>query len=116
MIGVYLSLYASKTFLPNDSIIAYTDISIQRTATEDTGSLVCNTDKIGCCATTQEGDWYLANGSTITQDNEEFSVTRSDDGEVILFRNTEIISSPSTLCCRVLDANNMNQTVCVHSG
>ena len=109
--GVYLSL--NGTFLPNGSIIAYTKISTD--IGEDTGSrsLVCNTDKIGCCET--EGYWYLANGSVIIEDSQEFSVIRNH-GTVILFRNDTIISLLSTLCCRLPDASNTNQTVCVNSG
>ena len=80
------------------------------------GSLVCHTDKYGCCETSNEGDWYLTNGSVITRDNQEFNVTRSNIGEIILFRKTGIISYTSTLCCRVPDAGNVNQTVCVNSG
>lgn len=109
IIGVYISL--NKQFLSNGSIIEYTEISIKDT--EHTDSLVCNTDKNGCCHTSNEGEWYLSDGSVVTRD---FNVTRSDNGEIILFRKTGIISSPSTLCCRVPDARNMNQTVCVNSG
>ena len=118
MEGVYLSL--DGRILPNGSAIAYTDITIVTDKREGTvsRSLVCNTDRIGCCET--EGNWYMVNGSVITDDSEGFSVIRNIDGTgtVTLFRNYNhrMISILSTLCCRVPDANNKNQTVCVNSG
>lgn len=115
IIGVYLSLYANETFLSNGSTIAYTDISIGRI--EDSGSLVCNTDKTECCESNSEGNWYSVNGSVITEDNQEFSVIRNTDlGKITLLRNNWMISSFNSLCCRAPDASNIYHTVCVHSG
>ena len=90
----------------------YTEINLEGAES----SLTCNTDKIGCYETSSEGNWFLAVGSVITQGHPEFIVTRSDGGKIILHRKTRILSSTSTLCCRVPDARNVHQTVCVNSG
>ena len=115
--GVYLSL--DGRILPNGSAIAYTEITFVTDKREGTRSrsLICNTDRIGCCET--EGNWYMVNGSVITDVSQEFGVIRNIDGTgtVTLFRNQyRIISIFSTLCCTVPDARNINQTVCVNSG
>ena len=111
--GVYLSL--NEGFLHNGSTIPYIEIGHEdNRVTEE--SLVCHSDKADCCETTNEGDWYLPDGSVITSNSKEFSVTRSDEGKIRLYRKTEIISSTKTLCCIVRDASDINQTVCVNSG
>ena len=111
--GVYLSL--DEMFLPNGSNITYTEISTAQADSQNTHSLVCHTDKFGCCSEI-EGNWYSANGSVITELSQEFSVIPDSNGRVTLFRDNELISLLSTLCCRVPDASNINQTVCVNSG
>ena len=109
--GVFLSVNGAS--VQNSSMISYYTEINQEGAER---SLACNTDNNGCCEANSEGNWFLANGSVVTLDNREFSVTRSDNGKVILYRKTRIISSTSTLCCKVPDASNINQTVCVSSG
>ena len=106
--GVYLSLYGS--FLHNDSTIAYTEINSE--VIENADSLACNTDNSECCET--EGNWYF-NGSVITEGSQEFTVIRNT-GKIMVFRNNRIISATSTLCCRIPNADNISQTVCVNSG
>lgn len=111
--GVYLSL--DGMFLPNGSNITYTEISTAQTDSQNTHSLVCHTDKFRCCNEI-EGNWYSPNGSVITELSREFSVVQGIDGTVTLFRSNGMISLLSTLCCRVPDASNISQTVCVNSG
>ena len=114
-IGTYLSM-KNKVVQPN-SIVSLSDIGAGETA------LKCITDRIMCCLTpTPEGEWYFPlsiNESAIPSGRGAvFSRNRTDNGVVNLNRITDAIPliASGLYCCRVRDAVNAEQSVCVEIG
>jgi hypothetical protein len=76
-----------------------------------------------CCATppNRQGEWLFPDGVTTVpgpiQSPTTFYRTRGDDGTVNLNRlNTNVMMPTGQFCCRVLDAADTEQTVCVDIG
>lgn len=78
--------------------------------------LICFTDKLDCCETNHLGEWYLPDGSFASQ-NENFLVTRGNDGTVHLRRsNYGVLSPHGSFCCSVPNSNDVIQNVYIHEG
>ena len=83
------------------------------------GALQCITDKTSCCETPTVGEWLLPSGASIQQtvsNGMEFYVTRGSSGEVWLNRPSDVMSPTGQFCCRVPDATDTNQILCVNIG
>ena len=101
--------------MERDSNILITDIG-----TSSPHQLVCNTDRTPCCISPNiAGDWFYPDGEHVmhTSASQEFGRDRSDNREINLYRgNSDVMSPTGRFCCRVPDANGVEQTVCVNVG
>lgn len=107
-------------FIANNS-----QINIDSVTTDSlSGALQCITDKVPCCQS--HGEWYRyqqkgtlseVQMNTLTT---EFYVIRDNHGVVSLNRleNVTVSNPPVTgqFCCKVANAADMNQTLCVIIG
>ena len=105
--------------LLNGSLVPITDFEIssdQETDSEsdETSALICYTDKPNCCQQNVTGEWYLPGGQPAST-NKAYSVRREMDRAVQLTRADDQVTSPTGLfCCIILDADDVNQTACIH--
>ena len=89
--------------------------------TEAPHQLVCTTDRKPCCQhPVQYGEWYFSDGQQVKHISEgavEFQRDRDDNGNVYLYRvGTDQTPDGGKFCCRVQDATDINQTLCVNIG
>lgn len=112
-VGVYLAL--RNQFIANN-----TEIDIRSIGLYPSGALQCITDKKPCCLSQnpQHGEWYLPNGELVqgTSSDIVFYRNRGDNGGVYLNRPTNVISPTGRFCCKVPDATDNNQILCVIIG
>ena len=94
--------------------------SIGESSDNPNSPLLCITDKIPCCfnLTHRHGEWYLPNATMIDRYTSAMTYYRSrgDDGEVILNHPNNVTSPTGRFCCKVPDANDIIQTLCVIIG
>ena len=111
--GVYIS--HNGAVIEHDSSILITDIG-----TSSPHQLVCNTDRTPCCRGSNiAGDWFYPEGGLVmhTSASQGFGRDRSDNGEINLYRGDPDVMSPTgRFCCRVPDASDVEQMVCVNVG
>ena len=103
-----------------NSVIPITEIG-ETNATSNTG-LQCITDRMSCCASPiKQGNWLFPDGVTTVPGPQQSPTTfyrnRGNDGTINLNRvNTNIMMPIGQFCCRVLNAADTEQTVCVDIG
>ena len=111
--GVFIS--HNGALIKHDSNILITDIG-----TSSPQQLVCTTDRTPCCkAHNTAGDWFYPGGGLVMHTGilQEFGRDRNANGEINLYRaNSSVMSPTGRFCCRVPDANGVEQTVCVNVG
>jgi hypothetical protein len=117
IIGVYLSL-RGVVYYYNNSIIYISEIGELESNTNN--ALQCITDRMPCCRSPQNGDWYFPNGTIIKSNLDPFTTfyrNSGDDGTVNLnhVRLNDNTTSPVGLfCCRVSDSTNITQQICAY--
>ena len=119
--GVYLSLM--EIVYPNNSIILIIDIKeADDTASTPHEGLQCITDRILCCRKSRTGQWYFPDSYMdsrlvpIKGINLSYYRNRGDDGSVNLNRKPNITSPTGLFCCKVLDAQEITQTLHANIG
>ena len=109
---MYLSLRG--VVVPASSTVSLSDIG------SSSNALVCITDRPNCCRTAGQGGWFFptsVNGSeVVTGGGAVFARNRTDDGMINLNRVTDATPPSGLYCCRVLDAVNVEQSVCADIG
>ena len=120
MVGIYLSLRG--TTYANNSIIFITEIGETNPDTTLNGGLQCITDKKPCCrfSSHKVGEWLFPDGNNVPSFADALTLYRNrgrDDGTVNLNQlNTNITSPTGLYCCKVPDATDVTQLVCVNIG
>ena len=105
-------------FIANDSNILIRNMP--QSSSNPNGALQCITDRIPCCLSpdTRLGEWYLPNGEPVQESisTTAFYRNRGDNGEVSLNRPSDVMSPTGQFCCKIPDATDANQTLCVDIG
>ena len=107
LIVVYLKL--GTDHLTNNSVVVITDI--------ETGAngLICTTTFRPCCKDGQQGEWYYPDRTMVpgSSANEDFSRSRSNDGEVRLSRRNSALSPTGIFHCELPGPDDVTQTLYV---
>ena len=96
----------------NNSIIPIAEVG------EDGNALQCVTDRNPCCDSSK-GQWFFPGGSNqVSDQRQDNSIYQSfnSNGIVALNGNGNIMTPAGLYCCVVLDAINVNQTLCPNLG
>ena len=114
-LGTYLSL-GETVGLQNNTCISNNEIG-----SSSPRQLVCVTDRMPCClAQSQQGQWHFPNGSQVglMSGPTGFYMKRTVKGSVnLLYVGDNVTQSASgQFCCRIGDAVDVVQTLCVHVG
>ena len=65
----------------------------------------------------RQGHWYLPNGMLVVEDDiSAFHVSRDGNGKVSLNHHSDVTSPTGKFCCKVADADGIEQTLCVVIG
>ena len=117
--GVKLSLHGVD--IANNSYVNVNDIGV-----EDRDALLCHTDNRNCCTNMigqqRAGEWYFPNGTTVETVgyNNYIGHTsyffRSRGTQTVLLRRESYPSEIGKFCCEVLNAYNLNQSICANVG
>ena len=114
--GVYLSLRGRS--YGDNSYILITDIG-----EGDDGALLCFTDLIQCCQSsdtsigTALGEWFFPNGSAVPVGGARGDFYRDRDASVVRLNRRNNATSPmGQFCCDVPDATSTSMRVCANIG
>lgn len=114
--GVYLAL--RNQFIANNSQVNI--VSIGLSSDNPNGALQCITDRTDSCCSdgyySQFGEWYLPDGTLVQRGNSAFFRNGGDNGEVFLNRPSSTTSPTGQFCCKIVDAVNKRQILCVIIG
>ena len=114
--GVFLSF--NEVPIPNDGYVLASDFGSLL------GSLLCNTDRSGCCRTGAQGNWYLPNGTVvggysqliITNPGGNFFARNRDDTGIVRLYTVGSPTERGRFRCEIPNASGSTETRYVNIG